>query len=45
MVIAEGRLVNLGAAHGHPASVMDIELRDSGTHRPNSRSRTSKKLT
>jgi len=26
MVIAEGRLVNLGAAHGHPASVMDMSF-------------------
>lgn len=25
-VIAEGRLVNLGAAHGHPASVMDMSF-------------------
>jgi adenosylhomocysteinase len=26
MVIVEGRLVNLGAAHGHPASVMDMSF-------------------
>jgi adenosylhomocysteinase len=26
MIIAEGRLVNLGAAHGHPASVMDMSF-------------------
>ncbi len=26
MVIAEGRLVNLAAAHGHPASVMDMSF-------------------
>ncbi|MCC6476164.1 adenosylhomocysteinase [bacterium] len=25
-IIAEGRLVNLGAAHGHPASVMDMSF-------------------
>jgi adenosylhomocysteinase len=26
MILAEGRLVNLGAAHGHPASVMDMSF-------------------
>ena len=26
MVLAEGRLVNLGAAEGHPASVMDMSF-------------------
>lgn len=26
VVLAEGRLVNLGAAHGHPASVMDMSF-------------------
>jgi len=26
MVLAEGRLINLAAAHGHPASVMDMSF-------------------
>ena len=28
MVVAEGRLVNLGAAEGHPADVMDMSFSD-----------------
>ena len=28
LLIAEGRLVNLGAAEGHPASVMDMSFSD-----------------
>jgi adenosylhomocysteinase len=28
LVIAEGRLVNLGAAEGHPADVMDMSFAD-----------------
>jgi adenosylhomocysteinase len=28
LLIAEGRLVNLGAAEGHPASVMDMSFAD-----------------
>jgi len=28
LLLAEGRLVNLGAAEGHPASVMDMSFSD-----------------
>ena len=28
LVVAEGRLVNLGAAEGHPADVMDLSFSD-----------------
>ncbi|MCX4693289.1 adenosylhomocysteinase [Streptomyces sp. NBC_01408] len=28
LLVAEGRLVNLGAAEGHPASVMDMSFAD-----------------
>ena len=28
MLLAEGRLVNLGAAEGHPAAVMDMSFAD-----------------
>jgi adenosylhomocysteinase len=28
LVVAEGRLVNLGAAEGHPADVMDMSFAD-----------------